>query len=108
MKSVRIPVTVVYTGYYEFQYEDTFDLDAVMNEELVASPENKEAHWKHGLKKFKASIKEEIEECGVYDVLNERSIKCGVTVGIGPDEERGGRWLSLNNRSDCDLPSLYQ
>jgi hypothetical protein len=68
MKRVRIPVTVTYTGYYDFEYEDTLDLDAIMNEDLVASPENKEKHWEHGLKKLKASIIETIDESGVYDV----------------------------------------
>jgi hypothetical protein len=88
MKRVQIPVTVTYTGYYEFQYVDTFDLDAIMNEELEASPENKEKHWMHGLKKLRASITEEIEESGVYDVLDDQSIKCDITVGLGPDVEQ--------------------
>jgi hypothetical protein len=36
----------------------------------------------------KASIKEQIDESSVYDVLNERSIKCDITVGLGPGEEQ--------------------
>jgi hypothetical protein len=88
MKRVQIPVTVTYTGYYEFQYVDTFDLDAIMNEELEANPENREKHWKHGLKKLRATITQEIEESGAYDVLDDQSIKCDIMVGLGPDEEQ--------------------
>jgi hypothetical protein len=88
MKRVRIPVTVTYTGYYDFEYEDTLYMDAIMNEDLVASPENKEVHWEHGLKKFTSSIQEQIEESGVYDVLTELSITCDIRVGLGVEEEQ--------------------
>jgi hypothetical protein len=85
---VRIPVTVTYAGFYEFDYEDTLDMDKLMDEELEASPENKETHWEAGLKKLKGVIREEIEEYGVYDALTEKSIKCNVVVGLGPTEEQ--------------------
>jgi hypothetical protein len=84
---VRIPVTVTYTGYYEFEYEDTYSMDAIMDEELEPTPENKEVHWQHGVRKLRDTIQEEIEECGVHDVLAE-DIKCAVAVSLGLDEER--------------------
>jgi hypothetical protein len=88
MKRVKIPVTVTYTGYYTFEYEDTPSMDAIMDENLEPSPENKERHWAHGVAKLKSSIEEEIEEYGVYDVLDEDSIKVSVKVGLGPKEKQ--------------------
>jgi hypothetical protein len=87
-RKVRIPVTVTYTGYYVFEYEDCYSMDAIMDVDLEATPENKERHWEHGLAKLPRNIRETLEEYGVYDVLDEDSIKCSVKVGLGPTEEQ--------------------
>lgn len=106
MKRVRIPVTVIYTGYYDFEYEDTLDMDAIMNENLAASPENKEAHWEHGLKKLQNSIKAQIEESSVYVVLNERTIACDITVGLGPNEEQKLRTIFDSGYAELEKTPL--
>lgn len=83
---VRIPVTVTYTGYYVFEYQDTFDMDRLMDEDLEPSPEYRERHWTHGLQKLKGAIEKEIEEYGVDEALD--SVDVRIVVGLGPDEER--------------------
>lgn len=106
MKRVRIPVTVTYTGYYDFEYEDTLDMDAIMNEDLAASPENKEAHWEHGLKKLQNSIKAQIEESSVYVVLNERTIACDIRVGLGVEEEKKLRAIFEEGYAELEVTPL--
>lgn len=114
-KKIRIPVTVVYKGYYEFEYEDAYSMEQLTDEELEASPENKETHWQHGLTKLQRHITEWIDEGSVYDVLEEKSIKCTVVVDLGPTEEQKLRalfdkgyaeleeeWRSLEDKDDCE------
>jgi hypothetical protein len=111
---VRIPVVVTYTGYYEFVYEDMYSMEQLTNDELEASPENKEAHWKHGLKKLQSAIKEEIEDMGV-SVLDEERIKTAVELRVGPTEEQKLRaifdkgyaeleeeWRPIEDEDDCE------